>query len=148
MRHWIMISLMSLMVVTAGCQRDEAVVEHAPASVTPSVAPLTLSYANFPPASTFPCVQMEHWKQQVEQRSGGQLKINTFPGGTLLGAKNMLSGVIDGQADIGCLCMSYQPGAFPLTTVTELPLGFQSSTVASSVLWDLYAKYQPRNFPR
>jgi len=50
---------------------------------------ITLNYANFPPAPTFPCVQMERWKVEVEKRTNGQVKINTFPGGTLLGAKGM-----------------------------------------------------------
>ncbi|MDD2219552.1 MAG: TRAP transporter substrate-binding protein [Desulfoplanes sp.] len=110
--------------------------------------PVMLRYANFPPASTFPCVQMERWKQEVETRTAGQVQVQTYPGGTLLGAKNMLRGVMKGQADMGCLCMSYQPGVFPLTTVTELPVGFSSSTVASQVLWDLYQLYTPKEFAK
>jgi TRAP-type C4-dicarboxylate transport system substrate-binding protein len=109
---------------------------------------LILSYANFPPSGTFPCVQMEHWKQEVEKRTEGKVEINTFPGGTLLGAKNMLRGVTQGQADIGNLCMAYQPGAFPLTSVMELPLRFRSSRTASLVLWELVQKYQPQAFDR
>ncbi|OEU75099.1 MAG: C4-dicarboxylate ABC transporter substrate-binding protein [Desulfuromonadales bacterium C00003068] len=141
MVRWLVVWCVLLALLVSGCQRDETTTDAAATQET-----VTLSYANFPPATTFPCVQMEHWKEQVEQDSGGSLAINTFPGGTLLGAKDMLAGVIAGQADIGCLCMSYQPGAFPMTTVTELPLGFKSSTVASSVLWDLYQKYQPKEF--
>jgi TRAP-type C4-dicarboxylate transport system substrate-binding protein len=109
---------------------------------------ITLNYANFPPASTFPCVQMERYKAEVEKRTNGQVQINTYPGGTLLGAKNMFRVIINGQADIGCLCMSYQPGVFPLTTAVELPVGFKSSRQASLVLWDLYQKYEPREFSR
>jgi len=108
--------------------------------------PITLSYANFPPAPTFPCVQMERWKKEVEKRSQGKVKINTYPGGTLLGAKNMMDGVIAGQADIGCLCMAYQPGRFLITNATSLPLGLPDSLVASLTLWDLYKKYQPKAF--
>ena len=116
---------------------------------TPSGAEtIKLSYANFPPAKTFPCVQMERWKKEVEKRTHGKVTIETYPGGTLLGAKNMLSGVMQGQADIGCLCMSYQPGVFPLTTVLGIPVGFTKSTVASLVLWDLWQKYQPREFSK
>jgi len=110
--------------------------------------PITLRYANFPPASTFPCVQMERWKQEVEKRTNDQVAIQTYPGGTLLGAKNMLRGVMKGQADIGCLCMSYQPGVFPMTTVTELPVGFASSSVASKVLYDLYQTHTPKEFAK
>jgi TRAP-type C4-dicarboxylate transport system substrate-binding protein len=111
-----------------------------------SAAPVTLSYANFPPAPTFPCVQMERWKQEVESRTQGQVQINTFPGGTLLDAKDMMDGVIAGQADIGCLCMAYQPGRFVVTNATSLPLGIPNARVGSMVLWDLYQKYQPREF--
>jgi len=107
---------------------------------------ITLSYANFPPAKTFPCVQMERWKDEVEKRTDGQVAINTFPGGTLLGAKNMFRGVVQGQADIGCLCMAYQPGVFPLTTVAGLPVGFTSSEVASKALYAIYEKYDPEAF--
>ncbi len=109
---------------------------------------ITLTYANFPPASTFPCVQMERWKREVEKRTHHQVKVVTFPGGTLLGARDMFRGVIQGQADIGCLCMAYQPGVFPVTTAVGLPLGFQNATVASLVLWDLFNKYKPREFAK
>lgn len=143
MVRWLVVLCVLFALFVSGCQSDQATTGVASEQKT-----VTLSYANFPPAATFPCVQMEHWKEQVEQASAGSLAINTFPGGTLLGAKDMLAGVIAGQADIGCLCMSYQPGAFPMTTVTELPLGFNSSTVASSVLWDLYQKYQPKEFAK
>jgi len=115
------------------------------ASVAPARA-MTLSYANFPPAGTFPSVQMERWKKEVEKRTDGEVTINTFPGGTLLGAKNMLRGVTQGQADIGNLCMAYQPGVFPLTSVMELPLRFRSSRAASLVLWELFQKYEPQAF--
>jgi TRAP-type C4-dicarboxylate transport system substrate-binding protein len=111
-----------------------------------SAGPITLSYANFPPAPTFPCVQMERWKKEVESRTAGKVKVNTYPGGTLLGAKNMMDGVIAGQADIGCLCMAYQPGRFIVTNATALPIGFPNATVASLALLDLYNKYEPKEF--
>ncbi|MDD5724131.1 MAG: TRAP transporter substrate-binding protein [Syntrophales bacterium] len=119
------------------------------AGVVPvSAESTTLSYANFPPASTFPCVQMERWKGEVEKRTGGALKINTFPGGTLLGAKDMLDGVVAGQADIGCFAMSYHPGRFPVLEAIDLPLGWPNATVASMSLLDLHEKYQPESLKK
>ncbi len=117
-----------------------------PASV--KAGPVKLSYANFPPAPTFPCVQMERWKKEVEKRTHGKVMVNTYPGGTLLGAKNMMDGVIAGQADIGNLCMAYQPGRFVLTNATSLPLGIPNARVGSLVLWDLYKKYMPAAFSK
>jgi TRAP-type C4-dicarboxylate transport system substrate-binding protein len=91
---------------------------------------------------------MERWKGEVEKRTGGKVAIKTFPGGTLLGAKNMMDGVIAGQADIGCLCMAYQPGRFIVTNATALPMGFPDATVASLTLWDLYRKQKPEEFAK
>jgi TRAP-type C4-dicarboxylate transport system substrate-binding protein len=116
------------------------------ASVPAVAGPIKLSYANFPPAPTFPCVQMEEWKKKVEARTGGKVSIDTYPGGTLLKAKAMMDGVIAGTADIGCLCMAYQPGRFVVTNATALPIGFPNATVGSLVLWDLYKKYNPKAF--
>lgn len=115
---------------------------------SPVMAQTTISYANFPPAKTFPCVQMERWKQEVEKRTAGKIQVQTYPGSTLLGAKNTLRGVMAGQADIGCISIAYHPGVFPLLSVMELPLGFKSSTSASLTLWDLYQKYNPSEFKR
>lgn len=110
--------------------------------------PIKLSYANFPPAPTFPCVQMERWKKEVEKRTQSKVVIDTYPGGTLLGAKNMMDGVIAGQANIGCLCMAYQPGRFVLTNATSLPVGMPNAKVGSLVLWDIYKKYKPAAFEK
>lgn len=111
-------------------------------------ATVTLTYANFPPAATFPCVQMERWAREVEKRTGGKVKVKTFPGGTLLNAKNMLEGVTSGVADIGNFAMSYQPGRFPVSEAVDLPHGFTSATVASQVLYDHVQKYQPKEFEK
>jgi len=116
--------------------------------VSSMAAPIKLNYANFPPAPTFPCVQMERWKKEVEKRTAGKVAIKTFPGSTLLGAKNMMDGVIAGTADIGCLCMAYQPGRFIVTNAIALPVGFPDATVASLALWDLYKKYKPKAFAK
>lgn len=109
---------------------------------------ITLTYANFPPATTFPCVQMERWAKEVEKRTNGKVKVQTFPGGTLLPAKNIFDGVITGTADIGNFAMSYQPGRFPLSEAVDLPIGFASARAASLALFDLIEKYKPKEFEK
>ncbi len=101
---------------------------------------ITLTYANFPPAKTFPCVQMERWAKEVEKRTNGKVKVQTFPGGTLLPAKNIFDGVTAGTADIGNFAMSYQPGRFPVSEAIDLPLGFTSARAASLALYELIEK--------
>jgi TRAP-type C4-dicarboxylate transport system substrate-binding protein len=111
-------------------------------------AAIKLTYANFPPASTFPCVQMEQWKKEVEKRTQGKVTVQTFPGGTLLPAKNIFDGVITGTADIGNFAMSYQPGRFPVSEAIDMPLGFTSAKAASLALLDLVEKYRPKEFEK
>jgi len=118
------------------------------AAIAANAAPITLTYANFPPAATFPSVQMERWAKEVEKRTAGKVSIKTFPGGTLLNAKNMLEGVTSGTADIGNFAMSYQPGRFPVSEAVDLYHGFTSATVASQVLFDLVDKYKPKEFQK
>ena len=109
---------------------------------------IKLSYAQFAPAKTFVGVQLERWIAEVEKRTGGKVKIDAFHGGTLLGAKNMMDGVIAGTADICTLVMAYQPGRFVITNATSLPFGFPSARVASLTLLDLYLKYKPKSFSK
>ena len=113
-----------------------------------SQATITLKYANFPPATTFPCVQMERWAKEVEKRTNGKVKVQTFPGGTLLPAKNIFDGVISGLADIGNFAMSYQPGRFPISEAIDLPVGFTSAKAASLALYDLVEKYNAKEFEK
>lgn len=121
------------------------------AFITPqidSAGAIELNYANFPPPKTFPSVQMDRWAQEVQKRTNGKVTVKTFPGGTLLGAKNMFDGVIAGTADIGCFVMAYQPGRFIVTNGTGLPLGAPNSKVGSLMLWDIYKKYKPKAFAK
>ncbi len=104
---------------------------------------IRLRFANFPAAGTFPCVSMERWADEIQKRTNGAVLIETYPGGTLLEAKNMLRGVMKGQSDIGCISLSYHPGAFPLLSAFELPLGFESAESASVVLWKMHSLYNP-----
>ena len=115
--------------------------------VAQSQSKITLTYANFPPSTTFPCVQMERWVKEVEKRTNGKVKVQTFPGGTLLPAKNIFDGVITGTADIGNFAMSYQPGRFPVSEAVDLPVGFTSAKAASLALFDLIDKH-PKEFEK
>ncbi|WP_418317075.1 TRAP transporter substrate-binding protein [Piscinibacter sakaiensis] len=114
--------------------------------LTANAADITLTYAFFAPAGTFPAKQMAHWAEQVNKRTNGKVAVKTFPGGTLLGAKEMYDGVTKGVADIGLGAPSYDPGRFPLTSGVSLPVGFANATVASRTLWELTKEFKPKEF--
>ncbi len=104
---------------------------------------ITLRYAFFAPAGTFPAVQMEEWASRLEERTDGWVQVETFPGGTLLGPFNMFDGVLEGVAEIGLSCPSYEPGRFPLIELADYPLDYPNAEVASVVLWELVQEFQP-----
>ncbi|HAP32784.1 MAG TPA: C4-dicarboxylate ABC transporter substrate-binding protein, partial [Firmicutes bacterium] len=85
----------------------------------------------------------EEWAKRVEERTGGQVLVETFPGGTLLGAMNMYDGVLEGVAEIGLSVPSHEPGRFPILKLAELPVRFPNSKVASVVLYELVQEFQP-----
>ncbi|MEE8325987.1 MAG: TRAP transporter substrate-binding protein [candidate division NC10 bacterium] len=110
--------------------------------------PLKLTYAFFAPAHTFPGKQMEHWVKEIEKRTDGLVKFQTFPGGTLLGARDMYDGVLRGVADIGLGSPSYDPGRFPLTSGVALPVKFPNATVAGLTLLDLMMEFKPAEYDK
>lgn len=108
--------------------------------------PIKLTYAFFAPAGTFPGKQMDEWARLIKERTNGVVTVDTFPGGTLLGANDMYDGVTQGVADIGLSSPSYDPGRFPLTSGVSLPVGFPDSLTASLTMWDLYIALKPAEY--
>lgn len=64
---------------------------------------------------------VEWWANEVEQRSAGRVKIETFHGGSLLGAVDTLSGLQDGRIELGYMTAGYWPAQFPLWNVVGVP---------------------------
>jgi TRAP-type C4-dicarboxylate transport system substrate-binding protein len=116
------------------------------ATLPAGAADINLTYAFFAPAGSFPGKQMAHWAEEVSKRTNGKVAVKTFPGGTLLGAKEMYDGVSKGVADIGLGSPSYDPGRFPLTAGVSLPVGFTNATVASRTLWELTKEFKPKEY--
>ncbi len=110
--------------------------------------PIKLTYAFFAPARTFPGKQMAQWAQEIEKRTNGLVTVQTFPGSTLLGARDMYDGVLRGVADIGLGSPSYDPGRFPLTSGVALPVNFPNATVASLTLLDLMMEFKPVEYDK
>lgn len=110
------------------------------------VIKLTIAGFTPPGAGVIPSVTLDKYKEEVEKRTKGRVKITVFHGGTLLHAKNMWEGLQKGVANMGSSCMAYTPGRFPLLALVDLPHGFTHTAVSSRVLWDLYMKFKPAEF--
>lgn len=118
------------------------------ASPTPARAadPIKLNYSIFFPAPHKNTVLATEWAQEVEKRTKGAVKITIFPGGTLTPADKCYDGVVKGISDIGFSVLAYTRGRFPLTEVTDLPLGIKSGVAATKVINAYYQKFKPAEF--
>lgn len=104
---------------------------------------VTLRFAQQNPDTGFSTTNcVEPWLRQVEEASGGQIKIQAFHGQTLAKGKDMWSAVKSGVTDIGWCFHGYWPGMTPLTDVISMPaLPFRSAEKGSAVLWQIYEKF-------
>lgn len=113
----------------------------------PSVmAQIKLNYSIFFPATHKNAILATEWAKEIEKRTGGKIQITMYYGGTLTPADKCYDGVVKGISDIGFSVMAYTRGRFPLTEVSDLPLGIKSGLVATKVINEYYKKFRPKEF--
>ena len=105
---------------------------------------ITLRYSNFFPAPHKNSVLAEAWCKEIEKRTNGKVKFNYFPGATLTPAAQTYDSVEKGIADVGLSVLGYTMGKFPLTEVTDLPLGSQTGYLATKMNNAYYQKFKPK----
>ncbi|MEP4422289.1 MAG: TRAP transporter substrate-binding protein [Nitratireductor sp.] len=114
------------------------------AFVQPALAesPVVLKFASaFPPGTKTNSISIPAFIEAVEKASGGTLKIEHYPGGTLgAGPTTQLKLVEDGVVDIAEVVASYTPGRFPELEMFELPFVFENTREASLTAYALYEK--------
>ena len=108
-------------------------------SCTSVQAATTLRMAHFwPGASGINTQIFEQWAKAVEEDSGGDLRVQVFPSGTLAKADDIYEATVNGIADIGATAQGYTAGRFPLSQIVELPGVADSATQGSCILQTLY----------
>ncbi len=83
---------------------------------------------------------LEPWAKQVEENSGGKVKIEIYPAMSLGGRPPELVGQArDGVVDLIWTVNGYTPGLFPRTEVMELPFVYVNDPVAANLaLYDMF----------
>jgi TRAP-type C4-dicarboxylate transport system substrate-binding protein len=111
--------------------------------VTSNAKPITLTFANQNPETSWSGMNaIGPWAKQVEEATGGKVKIQIFYSQTLTKGKDTWEATKNGIADIGWCFHGYWPGLTPLADVVSLPaLPFKTAEKGSEVLWKLYEKY-------
>ncbi len=106
---------------------------------------VVLKLAHFFPA-THPAEKelIQPWAEAIEEATDGKVKIESYPGETLLKSNDIYDGVVDGIAELGLSCFAYTRGHFPVLEVFELPgITYKSSWVASKTAWEGIKQLDP-----
>jgi TRAP-type C4-dicarboxylate transport system substrate-binding protein len=107
---------------------------------------VTLNYSLPWPATHGNTIVATEWAKEVEKRTNGAVKIQTYPGGTLTPLDQTYDGVVKGICDIGLSVVSYVKGRFPLSEVVDLPLGYKSGLQATRLSNAYFEKFKPKEF--
>lgn len=107
-------------------------------------ATINLKVANYFPPPSGQSKIMVQFIEELEARTGGQVKVQYFPGGSLLKAPATIKGVEKGIVDIGLAHIEYTAGRFPVMEACELPLGFATGWVANQMMNEFYNKFMPK----
>jgi len=128
-------------VILAGVIFLSLVFFHAESAVAQSKV-IELKFANYFPPPSAQSKACEEFILELEKRTGGRIKVNYFPGGSLLKAPAIAKGLETGIADIGFSHIEYTPGRFPATEVAELPLGYPTAWVANQIMNDFLNEFK------
>ncbi|AUM73344.1 TRAP transporter substrate-binding protein [Paracoccus jeotgali] len=91
---------------------------------------------------------LEPWARQVEENSGGQVRIDIYPSMTLGGRPpELVTQARDGVVDLIWTLNGYTPGVFPRTEVMELPFVYLNDPGAANLaLADMYADHLAEDY--
>jgi len=95
-----------------------------------------------PPQANVPKLILDVWADNVEESSGGAIKVERYPSMQLGGSPpELMDQAIDGVADIVWTVVGYTPGRYPSTEVFELPFMMTNARAASSAYWQMFEKH-------
>ncbi|WP_052249396.1 TRAP transporter substrate-binding protein [Tateyamaria sp. ANG-S1] len=104
---------------------------------------VTLNLHQFLPAqANVPKLVLDVWADNVEEASGGRIKVDRFPSMQLGGRPpELIDQAVDGVADVVWTVVGYTPGRFPRTEVFELPFMMTDARAMSSAYWQMFEKH-------
>jgi len=108
------------------------------ASAAEKVITLKFAHQNPPKGRTTKKI-IDAYIDKVRDVTKGKLKIVVYPAQSLIKAREMITGIENGIADMSWTPLGYFTGRFPLTTVTGLPfMAIKGGSNNSAVLQELY----------
>ncbi|MBM4277470.1 MAG: TRAP transporter substrate-binding protein [Deltaproteobacteria bacterium] len=105
-----------------------------------------LKVATYFPAPASQSTLLEEFCRELERRTGGQVKVDFFAGGSLFAPVGTFDAVSRGVGDIGYSHVYYTTGRMPVMEAIGLPLGYPSAWVSGQVMNDFYKQVRPKEF--
>ena len=114
----------------------------AAALAAPTVAraqEVTLRLHQFlPPPAPVPAMILKPWGAQLEEATGGRIKIEHFDAMSLGGRPpELMDQARDGVVDMSMTVVGYTPGRFPRTEVFELPFMMTNPVATAKAYWEM-----------
>jgi TRAP-type C4-dicarboxylate transport system substrate-binding protein len=100
-----------------------------------------------PPTSWINTQGIMPWTELVAKESGGDLKIQVFPGGTLANARQVYDRVINGVVELGYNAFA-DTDQFPGLDVSSIPFETDDNVASSLALWRMVEKGIITDFSR
>jgi len=116
-------------------------------SPTPTPAPTPTETIELKVNYEVPAVGITHrfswvpFKEAVEERTGGKVKVTLFPGAALGRMSEAYAVTESGVADISWFSHATYPGRFPLFELFNLPLGIPTFAVGQSIVKELWKQF-------
>lgn len=107
------------------------------ATLGQAVAETTLRYAEATPNRGARADALQYFADQLEQQSGGDLKLDIHWGGALLKYSAILGGVSSGTADMGSVLAAYEPQKMRALSVGDIPVAQSDSWVGMRAMYEL-----------
>ena len=91
-----------------------------------------------PPQAPVPAKILKPWAANVEEASGGRIKIEHFDAMSLGGRPpELMDQARDGVVDMSMTVVGYTPGRFPRTEVFELPFMMTNPVATAAAYWEM-----------
>ncbi len=137
------VGFLVLLAFTGGCGSPAATGDEETSSSSGTTISLNLGHF-FPATHPVETEFVQKWIEAIDEATEGAVKIESYPGETLVNASETYESVVSGIADIGLSCFSYTRGRFPVLEAFELPgITYYNSKSASKVAWEGIKELNP-----
>lgn len=132
----ILLIVFSSILILSGCDNQNAPKKESAQKVTELKAATCYMPTHYTMVNAF-----KPWAKELEEKTGGSLKVAFFDPDTLCPDKEAYDSAASGVVDIGATNCGYTAGKFPISEVIELPFMFNSSEVASMTYWEMIQRF-------